>query len=260
MAEKIAPSSIPASEKGDLYYSIGISASQCWDTDMAYKYTDLALKTYQQEFIPKRIVECHMNMGVTHNRLGNYKTSLEHYINALKIGKKLEIDILRFTTEYNVGYSYFQNQKFDSAITHLEIALEYVPKEYTADTLLSYSYLIMSELELNNYSKAQFWAIKGNELITLKHLNINSPTNNVFKIAYMQFMSLYFYIFKENENFKKMVTNHLIPSLKNMNFFYELGYFNNLLGNVYYDSGDFEESSKALKEAQKAYRNLVLIR
>lgn len=260
MAEKIAPSSVPASEKGDLFYSIGISASQCWDIEMAYKYTDLALKTYQQEFIPKRIVECHMNMGVTHNRLGNYKTSLEHYINALNIGKKLEIDILRFTTEYNVGYSSFLNQKFEVAISHLEVALEYVPKEYTADILLTYSYLVLSEIELNNLSKAQYWAKKGIELIALKDLNLNSPANGVFKIAYVQFMCLHHFIIEEYEEFEKMVINHLLPSLKKMKFFYEVGYFNNLLGNVYYELGLYEKSANVLKESQKAYRSLMRVK
>src|SRR5690606_4982376 len=57
MAEKIAPNSSTSSEKGDLFYSIGITATQCWETELAFQYTEMALKIYQQEFIPKRIVE-----------------------------------------------------------------------------------------------------------------------------------------------------------------------------------------------------------
>ncbi|HSP23158.1 MAG TPA: helix-turn-helix transcriptional regulator [Planococcus sp. (in: firmicutes)] len=57
MAEKIAPHSLSPNEKGDLFYSLGITASQMHYTEMAFKYTELALNIYQQEFIPKRIVE-----------------------------------------------------------------------------------------------------------------------------------------------------------------------------------------------------------
>lgn len=260
MAEKIAPSSISPSEKGDLYYSIGISASQCWDTELAYKYTDLALKTYQQEFIPKRIVECHMNMGVTHNRVGNFKMSLEHYKNAMTIGKKLEIDILRFTTEYNVGYSYFLNQEFESAISHVETALEYVPNEYTADLLLSYSILAMSERELNNVEASKRWAKKGHDLILAKNLTLDSPTNIIFKIAYVQMMCLYYLMEEKYDEFENIVLNHLVPNLKQYKSFYELGYFYSLLGNVYYNQGRYEKSAMTLNKSQMSFRSLVRLK
>lgn len=260
LAEKIVPNFISPSEKGDLYYSIGISASQCWETELAFKYTEIALSTYQQEFIPKRIVECHMNMGVVHTRFGNYKTALEHYKNALIIGRKLEIEILRFTTEYNVGYSYLLNQQFILAIQHFEEALDYVPQEYTADILLTYSGLIMSELELGNFDAAKAWVIKGHELIISKNLNINSPTSPIFKIAYMQIMAFYFLINEKFDEFERIVVNHLIPGLQGYKSFYEMGYFYNELGNVYYKQGFFEKSAMVLKESQKAFRKLFTFR
>ena len=260
MAEKIVPNSVSPSEKGDLYYSIGISASQCWNSEMAFKYTEMALQTYQQEFVPKRIVECHMNLGVTHNRIGNFKTSLQHYKNAFVIGKKLEIDILRFTTEYNVGYSYFLNQEYQFAIDHVESALEFVPNEYTADLLFSYSILGMAEMELGNIENAKKWATKGKELIVSKDLNINSPTSVIFKIAYLQIMALY-HLLKENyDDFEFVVLSHLVPNLKSYKSFYELGYFYSHLGNVYYKQGLFEKSATVLNESQKAYKNLVRLK
>ncbi len=260
LAEKIVPNTISSSEKGDLYYSIGISASQCWDNDLAFKYTEIALRTYQQEFIPKRIVECHMNMGIVHTRFGNYKTALEHYKNALIIGRKLEIEILRFTTEYNVGYSYLLNQQFSLAIQHFEEALNYVPQEYTADILLTYSGLIMSELELGNSDAAKVWVKKGHDLIISKDLNINSPTRAIFKIAYMQIMAFVFLTNEKFSDFEKLVIDHLIPGLQGYKSFYEMGYFYNELGNVYYKQGFFEKSATVLKESQKSFRKFFVIR
>lgn len=257
MAEKIAPSSLPPSEKGDLYYSIGISASQCWESELAFKYTDMALRTYQQEFIPKRIVECHINMGITHIRLGNYRTSTEHYQNALTIGKKLEIDILRFTTEYNLGYSYFLNQEYESAIEHTKTALEYIPAEYTADKLISYGVLIMCERELGNIEAAKRWAEKGNEIIVSKNLGLDSPTKHIFKQSYLEFMCMYHLIMENFEEFEMLIVNHLIPNLEESKSFYELGYFYSLLGNVYYMKGLFEKSALTFNNSQKAFKNLI---
>ncbi|PKH09059.1 helix-turn-helix domain-containing protein, partial [Planomicrobium sp. MB-3u-38] len=77
LAEKISPTTLPASEMGDLYYSIGLSASQCWEINLANKYSVLALKIYQQEFVPKRIVECHLSIGINERRIGNFKTAKE---------------------------------------------------------------------------------------------------------------------------------------------------------------------------------------
>src|SRR5690606_8317472 len=174
LAEKISPSSIAGTETGDLYYSIGITAAQCWDPEMAYKYTDLALKIYQKEFIPKRIVECHSNIALTQYQFGNFKAAADHYRDAYKIGSKLENEILRFTTEYNYGYSHFLLQNYEPAIEHIENALNFIPPEYIADTLLSYCVLIKSNIEVDNKEAAKNWVSKGIKIIQLNKLNIDS--------------------------------------------------------------------------------------
>ncbi|MDN3450331.1 helix-turn-helix domain-containing protein [Planococcus sp. APC 3906] len=257
MAEKIAPHSLSSTEKGDLFYSLGITASQLYYTEMAFKYTELALNIYQQEFIPKRIVECHLNMGITHTRLRNYQTSRDHYKTALTIGRRLDIEILKFTTEYNLGYCYFLNQSHELTITHMENALKYIPNEYTADKLLTFCFLIISEYELGNIEKAKSWGKEGLEIIESKNLSLNSPTKDTFKEAYIEFMCLIHFLSNDYEKFEYMTLHHLFPSLENHNNFFEMGYFYNHLGNVYYEQGLFEKSASALKKSQKAYRNTI---
>src|SRR5690606_36493830 len=106
-----------------------------WEISRAKKYTDLALKIYQQEFVPKRIVECHINIAINERRIGNFKKAKEHFKHALTIGSKLDHDPLKFDTEYNYGYFYFQFQNFESALKHIQNALIYKPYEYTSDIL-----------------------------------------------------------------------------------------------------------------------------
>lgn len=260
MAEKIAPSTTSPSELGDLYYSIGISSSQCWETELAFKYTDLALKIYQQEFVPKRIVECHLNIAMTQQRIGNFKIATEHFKNALTIGRKLEIDILRFTTEFNVGYSHFLFQNFESSIHHVTAALEFVPAEYTADILLSYCLIIKCNIELENIEEALKWQKKGHDIVVSKHLNLDLPTNHAFKEAIIEFFCLSHYLNNEYKEFESMVVDIFLPSLSVNDNFYEIGYYYGLLGNLYYNQERYKDSSFAFNNSRLAYKNLITIK
>ncbi|MBX0313483.1 helix-turn-helix domain-containing protein [Planomicrobium glaciei] len=260
MTEKIAPVSIANTDLADLYYSIGITANQCWEISMATKYTELALKIYQQEFVPKRIVECHLNIAITHQRSGNFKTAMDHHRNALAIGSKLEIDILRFTTEFNLGYSYLIFQNYELSIEHIENCLSFIPPEYIADSLLSYCILIKCNIELENIEKAIQWKQKGLKLIEDKNLSMSSPTNHSFKEAYIEFLCLTHFLNDEYEEFEKLVTGHLIPLLEIDNNFFEIGYYYGHLGNVYYKLKKYEKSAFILNKAREAYKNTTIIR
>ncbi|TWT27935.1 helix-turn-helix transcriptional regulator [Planomicrobium sp. CPCC 101110] len=257
LAEKIAPPSLASSESGDLYYSIGLTATQCWEFSLAYKYSELALKIYQQEFIPKRIAECHLNIAINERRVGNFKTAKEHYKHALTIGQKLDNDVLKFSTEYNYGYFYFQFQNFELAIEHLENALQFIPKEYTADVLLDYCILIKCYIELNNYDAANTMLIKGQEIIKEKNLTLDTPSNSLFKEVYIEFMCLYYFVQENFADFEDFLLGKLIPILENHNKYFEIGFYYGHLGNTYIKLGEYEKSALILKEATKAYKKLM---
>ncbi|MGK7378676.1 helix-turn-helix domain-containing protein [Planococcus sp. 1R117A] len=260
MAEKIVPTTIASSDLADLYYSIGITANRCWEISMANKYTELALKIYQQEFIPKRIVECHLNIAITHQRFGNYKTAMEHHRNALAIGSKLDVDILRFTTEFNLGYSYFIFQDYELSLIHIENCLEFIPPEYIADMLLSYCILIKCHIELGNLEEANKWKVKGVKLIEVKKLNMDSPTNHAFKEAYIEFICLTHFLNDEYDDFESMVNTRLIPCLEIDNNFFEMGYYYGHLGNVYYKLKKYEKSAFNFNKARESYKKTTIIR
>ncbi|EIM05053.1 transcriptional activator [Planococcus antarcticus DSM 14505] len=259
VAEKIAPNTIAASEIGDLYYSIGISSTKCRETEMAFKYSEMALKIYQQEFIPKRIVECHLNIAISHQQFGNFRMSMEHYKNALTIGNKLEIDILRFTTEYNIGYAYFLFQNYELAIAHTENSLNYIHPEYPADILISYCVLVKCNYELGNYEVAKEWLNKGLHIVENKKISINSPTNQAFKEAYIEFICLDHLVNDDYKEFENYVVNQLAPSLEVTENFFEMGYFLGHLGNIYYKQAKYKQSAEVMNKARKAYKNITII-
>ena len=260
IAEKIAPKSISAAELGDLYYSIGISSTNCRETELAYKYSEMALKIYQQEFVPKRIVECHLNIAISHEHFGNFRLSMEHYKNALTIGSKLDIDILKFNTEFNLGYSYFIYQNYEMAIMHLTNSLKYIPEEYAADRILTYCILIKGYLELENESKALEILNLGLEVIQAKELHLNSPTNAAFMEAYVEFLCLVHLLNKEYHQFEMMVLDKLLPSLEDSDNYNELGYYYSHLGNIYFEQKKYKESAEALSKAKSAYKKVTSIK
>lgn len=260
LAEKIAPQNLSLSETGDLYYSISISASQCWEIDITSKYSVAALKIYQQEFIPKRIVECHLNIGINERRKGNFKTAEEHFKNAVNIGGKLDNDYLKFITQYNYGYLYFHVQSFELAIEHLENGLKFIPGEYTSDLLLNYCLLIKCFIETDNYSEAQKIAEKGHNVISEKNLNLNIPSNNSFKEVYIEFMCLSYLLKGEFTEFENYLLDKLLPLLNNSKKFYEIGFFYEHLGNNYLEQKEFEKAALIYKEAKQAYKKLMLFK
>ncbi|MBU9673603.1 tetratricopeptide repeat protein [Planococcus sp. CP5-4] len=259
IAERIVPNTISAAELADLYYSIGISSTQLRETEIAYKYSEMALKIYQQEFVPKRIVECHINIAISHEYFGNYKLSLEHYKNALTIGSKLDIDILKFTTEFNLGYSYFIYQNYEDAIMHLTNCLKFIPDEYFADSILTYCILIKSYLELENEEKARDIIRMGLERIKNKDLRLDSPTNAAFREAYVEFICLVHLLDDDEEQFESLVLAKLVPSLEDSENYNELGYYYGHLGNINFRQEKFKESAEFMEKAKNAYKKVTNI-
>ncbi|MDE0583932.1 helix-turn-helix transcriptional regulator [Planococcus sp. A6] len=259
IAEKIAPKSISAAEIGDLYYSIGISSNQCEEHELAYKYSELALKIYQQEFVPKRIVECHLNIAITHEHFGNYKLSLEHHKNALTIGSKLDIDILKFTTEYNVGFSNFIYQQYEEAILHLNNALKYIPDEYLADCVSTYCLLIRSYLEINDKVKAKEAIEAGSKKIKAKDIALNSPANSSFRNVYMEFIALTYLLEGNETEFENILLKELIKTFEESNSFHDLGYYFGYLGKIYFRQSRYKESAIMLEKSKDAYKAVLNI-
>lgn len=259
MAEKIAPQAIPGSEIGDLYYSIGISATQCRETGIGNKYSHLALKIYQQEFIPKRIVECHLNLAINERRIGNFTTAKEHLKNALTIGKKLDNDILKFTTEYNYGYFYFHFQDYKLAKLHITNSLEFIPKEYTSDLLSAYCILIKCNVELEDLEEAIILVQKGEALIEGINLVLESPTNKAFREILYEFKGLVQLIKGDDDKFE-YYCQLLLPILSQNGNLFEKGYYLDLLGKTYFKRGDFEKAAITFNESKQCYKDLMTVK
>lgn len=258
-AEKIAPQTISTSELGDLYYSLSLTASQCWEVNLASRYSEMALKIYQQEFIPKRIVECHLNLAINERRKGNYQTAEEHFRLAVNIGNKLDIDLLKFITEYNYGYLYFNVQNFKLAINHLENALKYIPEEYTSDLLLNYCLLIKCHIEENNSEAAKLLITKGKQTIDEKNLNLNVPSNNSFKEVYIEFLCLSHLLNDNFSEYEKDVLEKLLPILETNKKYYEIGFFLGHLGNYFFKGEEFKKAAMIYSKAKEAYKKLMKI-
>ncbi|WP_422123792.1 helix-turn-helix domain-containing protein [Planococcus sp. X10-3] len=260
LAERVSPSNLSSTELGDLYYSIALSSSRSWELNIANKYAGLALKIYQQEFVPKRIVECHLTIAINERRIGNFTTAKEHFKYAFTIGNKIDNDFLKFNTEYNYGYYYYQLQNYESAIYHLENALKFVPEEYTSDLILDYCVIIKCYIELEDFDAAKNYIQKGENIIIERNISVNSPSNNHFKEVYIEFMCLKFFVNQDFDQFVSCLEEKLIPILKTHNKHFEIGFYYGHLGNTYMRIGEFEKSAYSLLKAKIAYKELMAIK
>ena len=253
-AEKDYKDSFSSLELGDLYYSLGISASQFFETDKSLKYTEMALKIYQQEFIPKRITECHINLGVAQSRLRNFKTAIDHNHAALKIAQELNNNMLRFSTEYNYGYIYFQFQNYQLAIEHISKSLQFLPPEYLTDYFMSYNTLIKAAYELGDIEQALYWLECGKRLALNSELEENN--NKSVKEVYTEFMVLNYLLENEEDKYEETILNYWIPLVEDRNHFYDLGYYYNQLGNFYLKRLEYEKAAHMLNKASKSFQKL----
>lgn len=256
-AEKLIIDNFSPLELGDLYYSLGLTASQFFETEKSLKYTEMALKIYQQEFIPKRITECHINLGIQQSRLRNFKTAIDHNHAALNIAQELNSSFLKFTTEYNYGYIYFQFQNYELAIEHISKSLNYLPEEYITDYLMSYNTLIKASYEMGDLQGATKWLNKGN--LVANKIEQEETLHRNIKVAYTEFAVLSHLINNEDIEYENLMNDSWIPLLEERNHIYELGYYFNQLGNYYLRKSEFEKAAHILNKSSKTFQKLITI-
>ena len=122
--------------------------------------------------------------------------------------------------------------------------------------LLSYCILIKCQYEVGNFEAAKEWIRKGLEIVENKKLNIDSPTNHIFKEAYIEFICLVHLLEKKYDKFENYVLNQLIPSLEATDNYFESGYYFGHLGQIYYNQGRYKESAEIMNKARESYRNI----
>lgn len=254
-AEKLILDELNKLEIGDLYYSLGLTASQFFESEKSLKYTEMALKIYLDEFVPKRITECHINLGIIHSRLRNFKKAMDHNHSALKISQELDSNFLRYTTEYNYGYIYLQFQNYDLAIEHISNSLNFLPNEYVADNLLIYNTLTKAAFELGDIEGAINWLNNGEEIV--KNIDVEETLHRNVEVVYTEHRVLSYLLNNEKDEYEDLIVNVWIPLLEKRNHLYELGYYYSQLGNYYIKNYDYEKAAHMLSKASKTFQKLI---
>ncbi|AYC28864.1 tetratricopeptide repeat protein [Paenisporosarcina cavernae] len=256
-ADKNYAYSLPPLEEGDICYVISMAANHCWEPDLSLKYAYRALEIYQREFIPRRIAECHVNLGITQLKLRNFKTAIDHNLTAQKTGAETNSPHLKFATEYNCGYIYFQFQNYEKSIEHIMNSLKATPDEYAISKLKSIITLIKAYLELNDMQSVFKWMYNANNLIS--DVEIDKNTHRDTYEAYIELKILENYSKKDFEAYENLFFSDLMPIMIEGNHLYELGYYYNHIGQFYVSQERFEEASKMLLESSKYIKQLLTL-
>ncbi len=77
------------------------------------------------------------NIGIIHNRLGEFSNAKKNYLIALSINKQLPENAYRIASNYNnLGLIYRTSNSLDSAFYYFNLALQYIKSPYGVATIL----------------------------------------------------------------------------------------------------------------------------
>ena len=111
-----------------------------------------------------------------------------------------------------------------------------------------------------NRSKAKEVMQIGQKLVRAKDVRIDSPSNTVFKDAYIEFISLTYLLNEEDDKFEDIILNKLINSFTNSNSYNDLGYYLDYLGRLYFKQERYKEAAEAFEKSKDAYKEALNIR
>lgn len=155
-------------EIADLYYAYSLSAARLKKTAICLKYCQSALEIYQELYLLKRCVDCHVLLGITHRRNNNMEEAISQYKTALDLAGQIYYKDIYLTIQHNLGFLYGVIGEIDKAI---DLFQEILSKE---DQLTPYVHVqtilsLVKELHKRNNNKEAFQLVqKGFELL-IKH-------------------------------------------------------------------------------------------
>ncbi len=173
------------------------------------------------------------NLGIIHNRLGQYEQAKSNYIKALNLNKNLPTNQAGLASNYNnLGLLYRTSKSYDSALYSFKLALDNIKSPYGIATIVGNMGTI--HFDLNAYDSALYYHKKAlglqeengyKEQASLSRINIGGVYRAMKKYAQSTAILEEAYAFNEQQ--------------QNLDL---LKKASEVLANVYEDSGDFSKS------------------
>jgi HTH-type transcriptional regulator, quorum sensing regulator NprR len=223
-------------ETADLYYAYALAASRLGKTPVCLKYAHSSLSLFQSLYFLNRCVDCHVLLGITYRRSGNFEEAIHQYQTALELAEKAEYTSINMTVEYNLGYLYGLMGDPEKAITHYTAILQKhdgLPTRAYVQTILSLS----AELyKIQSYDKANSWIQRG-----LKIIADNPELKSGFTDEFTFYQLL---LAGQTAELDKIMYSQVIPSLLKNKDHFTCSFYCLLLADSFFAQGKYKNSSK----------------
>ncbi|MCP3027397.1 helix-turn-helix domain-containing protein [Halobacillus sp. A5] len=226
----------------ELFYHFSLTYTRLRMYVESNYYANLALEGYQKSLTYSKITDCYMMLAINYNFLGVYNVAERLFQKLLKGSKEhlsLEDEGRVF---HNLGYIYSSQEKYSSAMKHLETALELKEKEglstvstlfllaqtafYTAEEEGSWEYFKRGEQEADEREDLKY----KHKFYVLKH-KINETT--------------------QEDAFIKKLEKKIIPDMLLLNEYNDYKNYLEFLAELYYERRMYKKSSMFFIEANQ---------
>lgn len=223
-------------ELADLYYAYSLAAARLKKTAICLKYCQSALEIYQELYLLKRCVDCHVLLGITHRRNNNIEEAISQYKTALDLAAQIHYKDIFLTIQHNLGYLYGVIGEIDKAIELFYVILNKVDQltPYVhVQTILS----LVRELHKKDNKKEAFQLVqKGFELL-VKYPDLKTQFYLEFKFYNLLLLDKY-------EELQKIMFSQVVPALEKDKKYFSLSNYCLFLGDHYYANGKYKNAAK----------------
>lgn len=177
-----------SAEEADLYYLFGLTYSQTAKVPLSITYTTKALHNFQAVYDLKRSAECHVLLGISYRRIGEYDQAEESYLLAQKLSESLNNKYLQALIYHNLGKLYSMQQLHFQAIEEFERSY-YLKEDRSLESKLNSIYCLLIEYDnMGDWKQCRKWLDIGKALLT-------KPEE---LIEYHYYFTIFDYILSEN--------------------------------------------------------------
>ena len=180
-----------------------------------------------------------INLGNVEKNSGQHADATYHYLKALELSKKLNLDEKHALVLNNLSIIYAEAEDFDLAVDYLRKALE-IHTEVGNKTEIGRTYINLANL----------FSEQGKDSLSLSYYreaeSIFSNLNNQFEVAIIQNDLGAFYA--DKEAFKKAIEYHskALEKQKNIHDDYGIGFSYLSIGRIYRQTGATQQALNAL--------------
>ncbi|SDY01001.1 helix-turn-helix domain-containing protein [Salimicrobium album] len=228
----------------DYHYFFGLVNSRLRKTTSCIFHINRALKYYNRNYHYERAAECHVLLGISHERIQEYEKAEEHFLLADKLARLLNNLYIKGLVSHNLGYLYSLQNNYPKAMEYFISSIDHEKKrnDNANDTLNTIHCIVIENYNAGYIRESERWIDEGLRILDehsgkysweyYYHLhiyrNLIEPSLGEDLISFIEEEALPFFIEKEHPDsiikYTYILGKHLkkFYKYKKANHYYEV--------------------------------------